>query len=248
MKEITLMYLFDLAIRRLWALILAAVVFAAGAFCYCKFLAVPQYSATASVLVTNGGIMTQESSNGKETISTTDINASVNLVGTVIDILKISDIYKALSEDLEGRYTYKQLKSRFSISEKGGNSMFVDVSFKSADPKEAVEIVNMFVEASPEYIVAFVPYSHVAVASTADSASLVFPQTTTTTATAGLVGIVFAYALVFLIDSFDQAISGEKDFTSHFDIPLIGTIPDFESIGVIAPSNYYQKGGSSNGY
>lgn len=248
MKEISLIYLFDLAIRRLWALVLAAVIFAAGAFCYCKFLAVPQYTATASVLVTNGGIMTQKIEGDDETISTTDISASLSIVDTVIDILNISDIYKALAEELDGQYTYNQLKSRVSISSKTNKSMFVSVSFRSANPKEAVKIVNKFVELSPEYIVKFVPYSHVAVASTADSASLVFPKTTTTTATAGIVGIVFAYALVFLIDSFDQAISGEKDFMSHFDIPLIGTIPDFESTGVIVPSNYYQKGGKSNGY
>lgn len=248
MKEISLMYLFDLALRRLWALVLAAVVFAAGAFCYCKFLATPQYTAKASVLVTNGGIMTQQIENGNDTISSTDISASVNLVDTVIDILKISDIYKDLAKELDGKYTYSQLKGRMSITEKENRSMFVDVSFKASNPKEAVEIVNKFVEMSPEYIVKFVPYSSVAVASTADAAALVFPRTKTTTATAALVGMVFAFALVFLIDSLDQAILGEKDFTAHFDIPLVGIIPDFESTGVVAPSNYYQKGGKDSGY
>ena len=68
-------------------------VFAAGAFGYCKFLATPEYTATASVLVTNGGIMVQESTNGQDTISTTDITASINLVDTVTDILETSDIY-----------------------------------------------------------------------------------------------------------------------------------------------------------
>lgn len=248
MKDISLMYLFDLALRRIWALILAAVVFAAGAFCYCKFLATPQYTATASVLVTNGGIMTKSDTDGNETISTTDISASINLVDTVMDILETSEIYKQLSENMDNKYSYKQLKAKTTISSKADHSMFVDVSFKASSPKEATEIVNAFVELTPEYIVEFVPYSNVAVAATADSAALVFPRTTTTSAIAALVGVVLAFAVALLIDSFDQAILGEADFTSHYEIPLVGSIPDFESMGIVSSSNYYQKGVSNSGY
>lgn len=248
MKEISLMYLLDLALRRLWALILAAVVFATAAFCYCKFLATPQYTATASVLVTNGGIMTKTDNDGNETISTTDISASINLVDTVMDILETSEIYKKLSDQFDNEYSYRQLKSRTSISSKADHSMFVDVSFRASSPEEATKMVNAFVELTPEYIVEFVPYSNVAVAATADSAALVFPRTTTTSALAGIVGAVLAFAIALLVDSFDQAIAGESDFTKNYDIPLIGSIPDFESIGVVNSSNYYQKGVNNNGY
>ena len=247
MKDISLMYLLNLALRRLWVLILAAVVFAAAAFGYCKFLATPEYTATASVLVTNGGITVQNSNNDRETISTTDISASINLVDTVMDILETSDIYKKLAEEIDNKYTYKQLKSKTTISAKADNSMFVDVKFSAADPQEATEIVNAFVELTPEYIVEFVPYSNVAVASTADSASLVFPRTTTLIGLSGIVGIVIAFVIVFIIDSFDQAILGEKDFTSHYEIPLIGSVPDFGTMNAEV-SNYYQKGTGTNGY
>ncbi len=247
MKEISLMYILNLALRRIWALILAAVVFAAGAFCYCKFLATPEYTATASVLVTNGGITVQNSNDNREAISTTDISASINLVDTVTDILETSDIYKQLAEKTDNQYTYKQLKSRTKISAKTDNSMFVDVSFSAADPVEAAKMVNAFVELTPEYIVNFVPYSNVAVAATADSATLVFPNTTAISFIAAVIGVAIAFVIVFIVDSFDQAILGEKDFTSHYDIPLVGSIPDFETMN-IESTNYYQKGAGTNGY
>lgn len=248
MRDISLMYLFNLAVRRIWILILAAIVFAVGAFCYCEFVATPVYTATASVLVTNGGIMVQESTDGKETISTTDITASINLVDTVTDILETSDIYKELAKSTGEKYTYSQLKGRTTISSKTDHSMFVDVSVTASNPDEATMLVNAFVKLTPEYIVEFVPYSNVAVAATADSATLVFPRTTTMIALAAVVGIVLAFAVALLIDSFDQAILGEKDFTSHYDIPLVGSIPDFESLGIVSTSNYYQKGAGNNGY
>jgi len=248
MKDISLMYLFDLALRRIWALILAAVVFGAAAFCYCKFLATPQYTATASVLVTNGGIMTKADTDGNETISTTDISASINLVDTVMDILETSEIYKKLSESIDGEYSYKRLKAGTTISSKADHSMFVDVSFRASSPQEATEIVNAFVQLTPEYIVEFVPYSNVAVAATADSAALVFPRTTTSIFISSIVGVVVAFAVALLIDSLDQAVLGEADFTMHYDIPLVGNIPDFESMGIVSSSNYYQKGVSNSGY
>ena len=76
---------------------------------------------------------------------------------------------------------------------------------------------------------------------------MVYPKTMSTVMIVALVGAVLAFAVVLLIDSFDQAILGEEDFTSHYNIPLIGSVPDFESIGIIS-SNNYQKGGSKGGY
>ena len=192
--------------------------------------------------------MAKSDTDSNETISTTDISASINLVDTVMDILETSEIYKQLSESIDGEYSYKQLKAGTTISSKADHSMFVDVSFKASSPEEATEIVNAFVELTPEYIVEFVPYSNVAVAATADSAALVFPRTTTTSAIAALVGVVLAFAIVLLFDSFDQAILGESDFTSHYDIPLVGSIPDFESMCIVSSSNYYQKGVNKGGY
>ena len=248
MKEISLIYLFNLALRRIGVLILSAIVFAAGAYGYCKYLAVPQYTAKASVLVTNGSIMEQRVGTGKDTISTTDIAASINLVDTVTDILQTSGIYKQLADQLGDGYSYDQLKGRMSISKKTNNSMFVDVSFTASDPNEARKIVNAFVELTPEYIVEFVPYSNVAVAATADSAGLIYPRTLVTTFFMAIIGAVLSFAVVFLIDSLDQAIKGESDFTSNYNIPLIGSVPDFETIGIVSTNNYYQKGTGNNGY
>ncbi len=215
--------------------------------CFCKFLATPAYTATASVLVTNGGIIVQESYNGSESVNTTDITASINLVDTITDILETSDIFKQLSNEADVDYTYSDLKNMATVSGRTDNSMFVDVKFKASSEKEATELVNKFVSLAPEYITKFVPYSNVAVASTADKATMVYPKTMSTVMIVALVGAVLAFAIVLLIDSFDQAILGEEDFTSHYSIPLIGSVPDFESIGIIG-SNNYQKGGSKGGY
>ena len=241
MGDLSLMYFLQLAWKRLWALLLAMVMFAAGAFCYCKFLATPRYTATSSILVTNGAIVTQyeTTENRNDSISGTDISASLNLANTVVDILETPDIYVDLSKTLDNNHSYSQLKSLIKIARRDNNTLFIDITATSTDGEEAKLLANKFAEASCDYVTKFIPYAKANTASTALSFSLVYPRTTTVTAIAGLLGIVIAFIAVFIADSLNQSIRGEDDFVSRYKIPLLGSVPDFENNEI--SGKYYKR-------
>lgn len=69
MNNISLISLLKLALKHIYALLLAGVIFAAAAFSYCKFMAVPKYSATGSILVTNGSIINNSQSSATASTS-----------------------------------------------------------------------------------------------------------------------------------------------------------------------------------
>ncbi len=241
MGDISLMYFAQLAWKRLWALLLAMVVFAVAAFCYCKFLATPRYTATSSILVTNGAIVTQyeTDSNRNDSVSGTDISASLSLANTVVDILETPDIYLEIADALGGKHSHSELKGLISVARRDNNTLFIDITATSTDGEEAKLLANKFAEASCDYVTKFIPYAKANVASTALSFSLVYPKTTTVTAIAGLLGIVFAFIAVFIADSLNQSIRGEDDFVSRYKIPLLGSVPDFENDEV--SGKYYKK-------
>lgn len=241
MGDLSLMYFLQLAWRKLWILIIAMVVFAAATFGYCKFLATPRYTATSSILVTNGAIVTQYETGPNETdsISSTDISASLSLANTVVDILKTPDIYLELSKSFDNKYTYSNLKGLINVERRNNNTLFIDITATSTDGKEAKQMANMFAEASCEYVTKYIPYAKANVVSTALNYSLVYPKTTTITAIAALVGLVFAFVLVFIADSLNQSIRGEDDFVSRYKIPLLGSVPDFENSELTG--KYYKK-------
>ena len=242
-KTINIMDLLMIALRWLWVIVLAAVVFAAAAFSYCKFFLTPSYSSTASILVTNGAVTTSyENSNDK--VSGSDISASLYLSYTVVDILNTPDIYKKVADQLGDGYNYQGLMSCSSISRRSEDTLFIDVTFSSTDPKEAMRIANKFVEISCEYIPEFIPSARANVASTAIKAAMTYPRTVMTTGVAGVVGAVAAYIVLFIIESMNRAIKGEEDFTNNFDVPLLGSVPDFEN----AESSGYRKSKSRGGY
>ena len=231
MNDISIFYLLNLALRRLWALFLAGIIFTSGAYAYCKFLATPSYSAKASVLVTNGSIIS-EADSPDNSVTVTDISASLSLANTIADVLQASGIFKTIAEDIDNQYSYRQLMGMSTIQRRNNMTMVVDVTFSTSDPNESIRLANIFVKTAPEYIMEVIPYSNAIVLSEADVASKTYPRTLTTSLFVGLVGAVLAFAVVFIIDFFDQAIKGEEDFKVKFDIPIIGIVPDFENAGV----------------
>lgn len=211
----------------------------AGAFCFCEFVAVPQYSATGSIMVTNASIVSASDDElYGDNINSADITASLNFANTVIDILNTNGIFKELSNELSGQYTYTQLKGLSSIARRSNNTLFVDISFKADSREEAITLVNAYLEIAPDYINTFVPKTAVTATSIADNATKTYPRTVLATGTSGIFGAFIAYAIVFLVYCANSVIKGEEDFKDRFDLPILGCIPDFSAS---KNDQYYKK-------
>ena len=246
MNEFSIYHIFRLIIKNFFIILLCAILFGVGAFCYCEFHLEERYAASGSVVVTNGGIFNADSQNTQiadgNKVNNSDIAASINLLTTVKDILSTNDIYKELSDKLDGRYTYGQLKSFASISKRDDYSLFIDVRFEMNDKTEAAKITNMFLELTPDYINESIPNTRTRVY-TCDGAAKTYPRTMSTTAIAMLVGALLAFVVVYIISLFNTTIESEEEFKDRYNIPVLGDIPDFATAksGKYAKS-YYKRG------
>ncbi len=227
MNELNLLSVFKMILNRIWLVIIAVVVFAASAFSYCTFFATPVYKSSASIMITNGAIITEELNS---TVSNTDINASLYLVDTCVDILKSPKIYQELSKAIGEKYNYKSLKGGFGVSKRGDTSLFIDFSFKSTDKDEAIKIVNAFATLSIDYIREIIPSARVNVMSESDGASMVSPRTTVTTFYFALIGALLSSAIIVVFNLLDQTIKGEEDLKTTFNLPVLGCVPDFDNV------------------
>lgn len=243
MEKFDLMPILKLAVKNVFILLLAGMVCAGMVFAYCKYVAVPKYSATGAIIVTNGAIMTDVSNSNNATLENTDIVASMNLVGTVSDILNTNGIYKLLAEEIDNEYTYRQLYSMANVRRKNENSLFINITFSATNPQKAKELVNEFLFLVPDYINEYVPNSEVAV-STADSSDKVFPQTTSFMIIACVVGMAGTFLILVLVHSTNTVVNNEEDFAERFDILVLGSIPDFEK----SKSGKYGSYGYKYGY
>lgn len=226
MDEISLSSIFNMIIRKIWAVIIAIVLCGSLAFTYCEVFETPVYQTKASIIVTNGAVITDSINS---TVSNTDLAASLYLVDTCVDILKSQGIYQELSSAIADKYSYKALKSSFSISRRSEESLFVDIAFKSTSKTEAIEIVNAFADLSSNYICEAIPSATVAVMEHSDSAAVVSPRTVFSTVLFALLGAIISSLIIVIISMLDKAIKGEDDFKESFDIPVLGAVPDFDA-------------------
>jgi len=244
-NNISLYHLFRLFLKNILIIILSALVCGVSAFSYCQYFVEEKYAATGSVLVTNGAIL-YDNDNKADSVQSSDIAASINLLTTIKDILSTNDIYKRLAEELGGKYTYAQLKNYATIEKREDNSLFIDVKFETSDRDETILITNSFLELAPSYISKFIPHSASTAVTMADNAVKTSPKTASATVFAMFIGSVICFAILYLISLNNITIESEDDFKDHYDIAILGNIPDFSDSQSKKYSSYY-KGGNYYG-
>ncbi len=257
MQNISISYLLDLAIKRIWILLLTAIVFAVSAFSYSKLVLVPTYSATASIFVTNGNIFYQgdnnksdmdSTSNTDDSINGSDIWSSIALAKNVVELLKSPNKYINLAEKLGDGYNYSSLMNKANISLHEQDTLFVDIRFLSTNGNEAVRLANAFAELACEEIPKDIKNSNVSLVSTALEYKKVAPNEIQNTIIATVVGLLLAYSAILVIDMLDQSIRGEEEYIERYDVPLIGSVPDFEGISYNNYGKYKYSYGKKGGY
>lgn len=229
MQDISVFMFFRIARKRILPLLLAFVLAAGLMFSYCEFVSSPVYGANSSIIVTNGAVVS--SSNDLQDIQRvlgSDIQASLLLADSVVDMLKTPDVYKYLSRKIKADIDYNTLMARTTVARRGEDTLFVDISYKDVDPKQAIEISNLFASVACDYIAEFIPKANPKVVSSADRATLVSPRTLRNTVLAGIIAAFVLFSVFVLFEILNDTVRGEDDFTSRYNIPLLGSVPDFE--------------------
>lgn len=248
MQDISIMYLFHLAWRRLTAIVVVACLFAAMTFAYCKFVVNPRYKASTAMYVTNGKINSEkaieDADDDIDGVSTTDVSASIYLAYTIVDFLKQPNIYKEMVETFPEYkdVNYKLLKSKIEVSRSAEDkSMLIYISAVSTDPDEAIKLANDFAKCCQDFIPKNIDKNIKVAINSADGVSNIYPRTVMSSFVAFLIGAALAFVVAFIIDVSDQSIRGEDEFINQYEIPLLGSIPDFDNVNSSSYKGYYGK-------
>lgn len=237
MKEISILYLLKLLKKNVLVILLSAVILAVITFSYCHFLVVPQYSATASIIISNGTIISTgaASSSGKDLSS--DINASISLAKNCTQLLQTPNMYKLVASE-SGIDDYNSLRNSFKITQRSEDMMILDIVATAGTPQKAAALANDFAKVSPDYISDILSNALINVVAEAEGAVQVAPRTVTSSVIGALIGFILSTLFFLIIDMFDQSIHDEDELSEHFQIPILGIIPDF----LTAPAGGYSDG------
>ena len=224
--EVDIKEILRMCLRKIWLILLGALVVGVAVYLYTAFFVAPQYIAGASFYVNNS----QQSSESQK-ISSSDLATSQRLVLTYVNIIKSDTVLEKVIAEAGLEMTPSQIRSIMAAESIDDTEMF-RVRIKHAKPWLAAKIANAIADVAPAEI------SNILVGSTTkvvDRAKVpTTPSTPNRTQNAiigALVGAVLAVAYVVIRTLMDVRIKSEEDLALISEAPVLGMIPEFVEEG-----------------
>lgn len=220
---IDLMHIFSVLWKKIWVIILCAVVGAVLGFSYAAFLIAPTYSSAIMLYVNNSSISVGSAS---FSISSSEISAAQSLVKTYIEMLKNRTTLEMVIEKSGVDYTYEQLNKMIS-AESVNETEILRVIVTSNDPYDAAKIANCIAKVLPKRISEIIEGSSMVVVDSAVvNLNKVAPSVTNYTALGGVLGALISVIVLVVMAIADDTIHDENYILQTYKYPILAKVPD----------------------
>lgn len=205
-------------------IVLVTVLAAAAGFGVSRFLLVPQYEASALMIVNTRQDATAN-------VTSDQITSATKLVSTYSIIIKSDTVLQQVINNLGLTLTYEQLHERVSVSAVD-DTQVMKITVQSDNPEWARQVCEQITAISPDVILESVEAGSVKLISQASvDPDPVSPNVMRNTAVAALLGLVVSVGIVILREMLDNRIKTEDDVRKYLDLPVVGVIPNYEMGG-----------------
>lgn len=223
--ELSVLEIFTILFKRIWIIILCTMIGFSGAFLVSSFLITPTYTSTCQMYVNPGKA---DSGTGTYIGDYTDLQYAQKLVNSYIIILKNDIFLKEVASASKLPYTSGQIRQMLSLSSIN-NTEFFEVKINSASPDDSYNLVRTISELAPAEIIRIKESDSVKIVAPATlPASPSSPNLLLNSVIGALLGMVAVMAVVILVEVMDTRIKSEEDITSHYNIPVLGSIPLYD--------------------
>ncbi len=204
---------------RLLLLLLVLAVTTSGVVSF--FVLTPIYEASTTLLV------------GKPTegaqIIYQDIQLNRQLVKTYGEIAKSSKVANDIIQELNLSLTTDQLKEKIDVRQVGDTEI-ISISVQDESPEHAAFLANGVARVFMHHVAQIMKTDNVSIIDSAGvPTSPISPRKMLNIAIAAVLSLMGGFFLVFALEYFDNTIKTPLDVERYLEIPLLGSIPFFES-------------------
>ncbi len=221
--EIDLREIFGLLINKLAIIVLAAVLGAAIAFTYTKFLVSPVYQSKTQVYVTNNKLTTTDQ------INVNDLQSSNYLTKDYMILVKSNPVLDKVIADLGLKMSTSELAGKIHVSTPT-DTRIITIAVNDTDPIMAKKIADAVREASKAQIQSVMGIETV---NTVEEAKLpenpISPNTKMNVLIGFVLGFVIAVAVVIIRFMLDDSIKAQEDVEKYLGLSVLGLIPELEN-------------------
>ncbi len=204
-------------------MILISLIFSMSSYILTHLLVKPVYQSSATVIVNNrrdeGAAITGD-----------EINSAKNLASVYSIIIKSNAVMEPVIDELGVDLTNQALSSKVSVSAVD-NTQVIKITASDTDNVMARNYVNGILKIAPSIIVEKVEAGSVKVVSYPQvSTNPVSPNIKMNVLIAGFFGLMLSIAFVLIRYLLDRTFKNPKEIEMYLDIPVLGVIPDYESV------------------
>lgn len=229
-------------LKNWWIILIVTVVCAIGYRTYAKYKFVPKYSSSILLFVNNSSLDV-----GMKTISisTSDINASSNLIGLYEAILNNRTTLDRVCGKCELEESWGQVAGMISTGQVN-ETPIMRVTVTCDDPVKACTIAKAIAVVLPERVAEIIDGSSMRIVDDAQVNDWpVSPSLNKYLRNGALIGFALACFVIFLTVLFDYTVHSEDYLSNTYNIPLLASIPELETA---SNGKYYKKYKSGNKY
>lgn len=217
MDEINLKELLRYILSKFYVVLLALVLVVSLGELYSIYLKTPMYSSTTKLVLTS-----EQNSN---TITTSDVTLSNNLVKTYSEIIKSRDVLTKVADNLKLGLTAEQLSSKISVSSVS-NTQLITVTVQDPSNEQAQKIANEVAKVFKSEIVNLYKIDNVQIVDKASIASSpyninVMKQTLQFLAA----GLALGIGIVLVMFYLDNTIKNSQVVENKVGLVVLGVVP-----------------------
>lgn len=222
MEEIDLKELFDYFIDKIIYIIIALLLCALAGGIYTKFLTVPMYQSSTTVIL---------GSNQDGTgITQSDISINNNLVSTYTEIIKSRRILEQVQKELNDSYSYKELASGISVSAIN-NTQIIRITVKDNNALNAKIIANLVAEVFTSEVPELYHLENVHILDNAIESEEPYNINVAKSSVIGAaLGLILSVGTFFIIYYFDRTAKSIEQVESVLKLPILGSIEDRKTL------------------
>lgn len=221
--ELNLRELIAVIVRRLWLIVLSAIVVGAMAYVYTAKFVTPLYQTSVTIYV-NNTIYGE-----KEGISSNDLTTSQKLVATYINVIKSDSFLEKVSGTVNNKVSAGKIGESLTAKAMSSTEMF-SVTVSNANPELAAEIANAIADLVPVEVPKIADGSSARVVDYAKVPTHPYSPSYAKNITLGAcIGAMLVIIVLVIQVLMDLHIKGEEDLRKYSDAPVLGHIPHYDA-------------------
>ncbi len=218
-ERIDLSKLFLILKKNMKYLIVLPIVFLALSMVITFVFMTPKYSSSTQVLV-----------NQKETdnqIMAQQVQSNLQLVNTYSEIIKSPRILDKVSKNLKGKYSSKEISGMLTVSNQA-ESQILNIAVENESREAATRVANEIANVFSKDVSKIMNVDNVSILSKADTkGNQISPKPLLNSVVGIFLGLIVALIVIFSKEMLDKRIKTEEDVAEVLDLPVLGTIQDF---------------------